>query len=39
VIRELTETDRQLFADTAAGYAARARRHRDIAWADEAAPA
>jgi len=32
VIRELTEADRQLFAGTAAGYVARARRHRDIEW-------
>jgi carbonic anhydrase/acetyltransferase-like protein (isoleucine patch superfamily) len=38
VIRELTETDRQLFADTAAGYVARARRHRGVAWGGEPTP-
>jgi carbonic anhydrase/acetyltransferase-like protein (isoleucine patch superfamily) len=32
VIRELTEADRQVFADTAPGYVARARRHRDVSW-------
>jgi carbonic anhydrase/acetyltransferase-like protein (isoleucine patch superfamily) len=30
VIRELTEADRQVFADTAPGYVERARRHRDF---------
>jgi carbonic anhydrase/acetyltransferase-like protein (isoleucine patch superfamily) len=30
VIRELTDADRQTFADTASGYVARARRHREI---------
>jgi carbonic anhydrase/acetyltransferase-like protein (isoleucine patch superfamily) len=30
VIRELTEADRQVFADTASGYVERARRHRDF---------
>jgi hypothetical protein len=34
VIRELTEADRQLFAHTAAGYVARAGRHRDVVWHD-----
>jgi carbonic anhydrase/acetyltransferase-like protein (isoleucine patch superfamily) len=32
VIRELTEADRQLLADTAPGYVTRARRHRDVSW-------
>jgi len=30
VIRELTDADRRVFADTAPGYVARARRHRDL---------
>ena len=32
VIRELTDADRELFAGTAAGYVARAGRHRDVSW-------
>ena len=35
VIRELTEADRQVFADTSAGYVARARRHRAAQWGSE----
>jgi carbonic anhydrase/acetyltransferase-like protein (isoleucine patch superfamily) len=33
VVRELTDADRASFADTAAGYVARAARHRDAVWA------
>jgi carbonic anhydrase/acetyltransferase-like protein (isoleucine patch superfamily) len=33
VIRELTAADRASFSDTAAGYVARAARHRQAAWA------
>lgn len=32
VVRELTDADRQTFADSAANYVARAARHRDAAW-------
>src|SRR6202035_1903842 len=32
VVRELTDDDRAVFADTAANYAARAIRHRGVAW-------
>jgi carbonic anhydrase/acetyltransferase-like protein (isoleucine patch superfamily) len=32
VVRELTETDRRSFADTAAHYVQRARRHRSATW-------
>jgi carbonic anhydrase/acetyltransferase-like protein (isoleucine patch superfamily) len=32
IVRELTETDRQSFAHTAAGYVQRAARHRDAIW-------
>jgi carbonic anhydrase/acetyltransferase-like protein (isoleucine patch superfamily) len=38
VVRELTDDDRAVFADTAAGYAARATRHRAATWT-EARPA
>jgi carbonic anhydrase/acetyltransferase-like protein (isoleucine patch superfamily) len=37
VVRELTDVDRAGFADTAAGYVRRARRHRAASW-DPAAP-
>jgi carbonic anhydrase/acetyltransferase-like protein (isoleucine patch superfamily) len=33
IVRELTDSDRQMFADTAAGYVARANRHRGVVWA------
>jgi carbonic anhydrase/acetyltransferase-like protein (isoleucine patch superfamily) len=33
VVRDLTDDDRAVFADTAAGYAARAVRHRAATWA------
>lgn len=32
IVRELTDTDRQLFADTAAHYVSRAARHQSAAW-------
>lgn len=32
IIRELTDADRRLFAETAAGYVARADRHRVVDW-------
>jgi carbonic anhydrase/acetyltransferase-like protein (isoleucine patch superfamily) len=32
VVRELTDEDRAVFAGTAASYAARAVRHRGVAW-------
>ncbi|MGO8962038.1 MAG: gamma carbonic anhydrase family protein [Streptosporangiaceae bacterium] len=32
IVRELTEADRQSFADTAAHYVARAGRHQDAVW-------
>jgi carbonic anhydrase/acetyltransferase-like protein (isoleucine patch superfamily) len=32
VVRELTDADRAVFADTAANYVARAGRHRDAVW-------
>jgi carbonic anhydrase/acetyltransferase-like protein (isoleucine patch superfamily) len=34
VVRELTDADRELFADSAANYVARAARHRGVLWAD-----
>jgi carbonic anhydrase/acetyltransferase-like protein (isoleucine patch superfamily) len=34
VVRELTEADRAVFADTAANYVQRAQVHRGVAWAD-----
>jgi carbonic anhydrase/acetyltransferase-like protein (isoleucine patch superfamily) len=34
VIRELTDDDRELFADSAVNYVARAARHRSAAWAE-----
>jgi carbonic anhydrase/acetyltransferase-like protein (isoleucine patch superfamily) len=37
VIRELTDADRQSFAGTAAGYVARARRHRGVSWGEPSA--
>jgi carbonic anhydrase/acetyltransferase-like protein (isoleucine patch superfamily) len=39
VIRELTDADRQVFATTAAGYVARAARHRAAVWHDRTAGA
>jgi carbonic anhydrase/acetyltransferase-like protein (isoleucine patch superfamily) len=36
IVRELTESDRQLFAETAARYVQRADHHRAVAWADPA---
>src|ERR1700726_2872148 len=38
VVRELTDSDRGLFADSAANYVARAQRHRDVTWAEPGAP-
>jgi carbonic anhydrase/acetyltransferase-like protein (isoleucine patch superfamily) len=32
IVRELTDADRQSFADTAAHYVARAARHQDAVW-------
>jgi carbonic anhydrase/acetyltransferase-like protein (isoleucine patch superfamily) len=32
VVRELTDADRAVFADTAANYARRAQAHRDVTW-------
>jgi carbonic anhydrase/acetyltransferase-like protein (isoleucine patch superfamily) len=32
VIRELTDADRETFADTASGYTERASRHRGVSW-------
>ena len=37
VVRELTDDDRAVFADTAANYAARAVRHRGVAWRQDPA--
>ena len=37
VIRELTDEDRELFADSAVNYVARAARHRGATWADSPA--
>ena len=37
VVRELTDDDRAVFADTAANYAARAIRHRGVAWRQDPA--
>jgi carbonic anhydrase/acetyltransferase-like protein (isoleucine patch superfamily) len=34
VVRELTEADRAVFADTAANYVRRAQVHRGVSWAD-----
>jgi carbonic anhydrase/acetyltransferase-like protein (isoleucine patch superfamily) len=34
VVRELASSDKELLADTAARYVARAGRHRDAAWAE-----
>jgi carbonic anhydrase/acetyltransferase-like protein (isoleucine patch superfamily) len=34
VVRELTDTDRELFADSAVRYVARAARHRGVTWAE-----
>jgi len=34
VVRELTDSDRELIADSAANYVARARRHRGVTWAE-----
>jgi len=34
VVRELTEADRELFADSAVRYVARADRHRRATWAE-----
>jgi carbonic anhydrase/acetyltransferase-like protein (isoleucine patch superfamily) len=39
VIRELTESDRRLFADTAERYVSRALRHRDAVWSSRQHPA
>jgi carbonic anhydrase/acetyltransferase-like protein (isoleucine patch superfamily) len=39
VIRELTDDDRELFADSAVNYVARAARHRGAAWAEPGQPA
>ena len=36
IVRELTEADRQIFAETAARYVRHAARHRTVAWADPA---
>jgi hypothetical protein len=33
VVRELTDSDRDLFANSAANYVARAERHRRVTWA------
>jgi carbonic anhydrase/acetyltransferase-like protein (isoleucine patch superfamily) len=38
VVRELTDEDRAVFADTAAGYVRRTARHRDVRWAAEQRP-
>jgi carbonic anhydrase/acetyltransferase-like protein (isoleucine patch superfamily) len=35
VVRELTDADRAVFTDTAAGYLARAQRHRAATWEDD----
>ena len=37
IVRELTESDRQIFAETAARYVQRAARHRTVTWADPTA--
>jgi len=37
VVRELTDDDRAVFADTAANYAARAIRHRGVVWRQDPA--
>jgi carbonic anhydrase/acetyltransferase-like protein (isoleucine patch superfamily) len=34
IVRDLTDEDRQSFADTAAQYVQRATRHRAATWAD-----
>jgi len=34
VVRELTDTDRASFAESAVNYVARAGRHRDVAWSE-----
>jgi carbonic anhydrase/acetyltransferase-like protein (isoleucine patch superfamily) len=39
IVRDLTDTDRAVFAQTAARYQQRAARHRAAEWADESAPA
>jgi carbonic anhydrase/acetyltransferase-like protein (isoleucine patch superfamily) len=36
IVRELTESDRQIFAETSARYVQHAARHRTAAWADPA---
>ena len=38
VVRELTDSDRELFANSAANYVARAERHRSVAWAGPGLP-
>ncbi len=38
VVRELTDSDRELFANSAANYVARAKRHRGVAWAGPGLP-
>ena len=39
VVRELTDDDRETFADAAANYVARAARHRGVTWAESGPPA
>lgn len=34
VVRELTDADRETFADSATSYVARAARHQDVAWSE-----
>ena len=34
VVRELTDSDRELFADSAANYVTRAQRHRGVTWSE-----
>jgi len=36
IVRELTDADRQIFAETAAHYVVRASRHRTASWAEQA---
>src|SRR5260221_300060 len=38
VVRDLTDSDRELFANSAANYVARAERHRRVAWAGPGLP-